>query len=109
MNLIEFANKLYNAGFDSRQAGDIVIWMAEPFSYDRIEGLVVLEDVYRERLPEESIQELTPAQYRSQVVHQQQIIAELWDRVDSLMQFPSAPRAKLPKKREPKKVGVDID
>lgn len=48
MDLMTLAAKLYRGGFDSRQAGDIVLWMAEPFKYNRLAGLAALVDYYEE-------------------------------------------------------------
>ena len=48
MEPMELARRLYRGGFNSRQAGDIVIWMAEPFKYDRVPALATLEDYYEE-------------------------------------------------------------
>jgi len=45
---MELAAKLYRGGFNSRQAGDIVAWLAELYDYERVDGLVALEDYYKE-------------------------------------------------------------
>ena len=48
MTAMELAAKLYRGRFNSRQAADIVAWMAECFGYERVDGLVALEDYYKE-------------------------------------------------------------
>lgn len=110
MNLREFVHRLYNAGFDSRQASDIVLWMGEPFKYYHMDGLAMVEEVYTERLPGEGIPKMTGAQYRSRLAFQTKIIDELREHIDILLQFRDIAQGKAPQSRlRQKKVGVTID
>ena len=110
MNLREFVHKLYNAGFDSRQASDIVLWMGDPFKYDHMEGLQMVEEVYTERLPEEGIPKMTGAQYRSRLAYQARMIDQLREHIDVLLQFRDIAQGKPPRSRlGQKRVGVTID
>lgn len=105
---LELSTKLYNAGFNSREAGDIVLWMAEPFNYSRVQGLAVLEDVYKERVPEEEVGEMKPAEYRNRIVFLEKIIKECYQRIDLLKQLNDL-YYERPATRQKKRVGIIID
>ena len=108
MTPIELANKLYNSGLNIRDAGDIVLWMAEPFHYNHVQGLVALEDVYQERAVEEKIGEMKPAEYRNRIVYLERIIKQLYYKMHLLMQLNDLYYERPPTKPK-KKAGITID
>lgn len=45
METVALVANLLRGGFSTREAEDIILWMAEPYGYDRVEGLALLEEM----------------------------------------------------------------
>lgn len=48
MDPSEIIAKLYRGGFNSKLAGDIIEWMAEPWHYNRVAALEKLDEMYED-------------------------------------------------------------
>ena len=50
MNVNTLVAKLISGGFEIRDASDIVSWMAGKYGYETVDGLALLEEMYKDRL-----------------------------------------------------------